>query len=301
MCTECGRTVDVKIGRFASENDAYDTEYSEPEPQNVQSAFDNDTVEEFTEADIEIIDDADGEPILPEEESSETSEEKSEPEKDDDKESEFEEEARKLEEFSEKTRRCFKAWKKQNKALIWKIRGITVGVLALVIVIVMISRLIKVGYDSTDLLEQNYLSVVHQLEEKGFTDIEAVPVEELEVSEIGRENTVKSVKIGSKETFDADKHFMKGTDIKVMYRSLKKINIPISSKRIDDMNYVEVMEKFQKAGFINVSVEPVHDLKLGVIHFDGEVDDVYVNGEKKFSEKDKCRPDVTVIIKYHTF
>ena len=304
-CTECGRTAPVKIGRFASENDEYDVEDAVSEPQNVQSANNADTVEEFTENDIKI-EDSDVEMIMPDDdidgdEKAGAVDVQTEPVSNDEELSEFDEEARRLEEFNERTERRFRAWKKQNKALIWKVRGITAGVVIVIFAAVMISRLTKVGYDSIDLLEQNYVNVVHQLEANGFTDIETVPSEDLEISEKGRENTVKSIKFGSKEDFDADDHFMKGKNIKIVYRTLKKINLPISSKKIDDMNFTEVMEKFEKAGFINVSVEPVHDLHFGVLHFDGEVDEVYVDGEKKFSDKDRYRPDVGIVIKYHTF
>lgn len=301
ICTECGRTVPVKMGRFASENDDYDVEDSVSEPQDIRS----DAVEQFTENDIRI-EDADVEMIMPDDdidgsEKAEAVDVQPEPVKKDEELSEFDEEARKLEEFNERTERRFRAWKKQNMALIWKIRGITAAVVVLIAAVIMLSRLTKVGYNSIDLIDRNYVEVVHQLEANGFTDIETVPSEELEIAEKGRENTVKSIKFGSKENFDADDRFMKGKNIKIVYRTLKKINLPISSKKIDDMNYTEVMEKFEKAGFTNVSVEPVHDLHFGVLHFDGEVDEVYVDGEKKFSDKDRCRPDVGIVIKYHTF
>ena len=51
-------------------------------------------------------------------------------------------------------------------------------------------------------------------------------------------------------------------------------------------------------GFTNIKCEPKRDLLVGLINKEGEVDEIIVNGKKKFNKKDRYRPDTEIIIKW---
>ena len=66
------------------------------------------------------------------------------------------------------------------------------------------------------------------------------------------------------------------------------------------MNYSDVVEAFEDAGFINITVNIEYDIITGWLTDDGEVESVTINGEKKFTEGSGFRPDAEIVITYHT-
>ena len=72
-------------------------------------------------------------------------------------------------------------------------------------------------------------------------------------------------------------------------------------KEAKGMNYTDVVEAFEDAGFINITVNIEYDIITGWLTDDGEVGSVTINGDKKFDSYDKYRLDAEVIITYHTF
>lgn len=65
--------------------------------------------------------------------------------------------------------------------------------------------------------------------------------------------------------------------------------------------YQDVVKDFEEKGFTNIQVEPIDDLITGWLTKDGEVEDVSVDGDVKYSS-DRWYPNsVTVVIRYHTF
>ena len=65
--------------------------------------------------------------------------------------------------------------------------------------------------------------------------------------------------------------------------------------------YEELETQFLDAGFVNVRTEVIYDIITGWITKDGSVESVSINGDTDFSEYASYRPDVEVIITYHTF
>lgn len=79
------------------------------------------------------------------------------------------------------------------------------------------------------------------------------------------------------------------------------IKVPISNKEAKKLNYTELEEKFKDAGFVNVKTVPEYDLVTGWINKDGSIAAVTINNDEKFDNSSTYRPDVEVIITYHTF
>lgn len=75
----------------------------------------------------------------------------------------------------------------------------------------------------------------------------------------------------------------------------------IEKSFIYSMNYLDVIDEFEKAGFVNVTTNVKYDIVTGWLTDDGEVKSVSINGDKKFDSDDKYRLDAEVFITYHTW
>ena len=192
-------------------------------------------------------------------------------------------------------------WKKSH------VKPLMIAKLGLVAVIFilasafLLSKLTPMGYDSVSLEGMDKRSVSEMLERQGFTRVKTIPLEDLGYDQIDQENIVRSIEIGDITDFKSTKRFLKWKKIKVYYSSLQKKALPISSKDIKDMDYVDLQKMLTSAGFVNIKTEADPDLTTGWIHSAGEVEKVYVNNKEKFSANDQYRPDVEIIIVYHTF
>mgnify|MGYP004464991697 FL=1 len=85
------------------------------------------------------------------------------------------------------------------------------------------------------------------------------------------------------------------------YYTLEKYSVPMSSKGAKGANYQDVMEKFEEAGFENITLEVEYDIITGWITDDGEVKSVTVNDDGKFASGKEYRADAEVVITYHTY
>ena len=64
----------------------------------------------------------------------------------------------------------------------------------------------------------------------------------------------------------------------------------------------EQLTKFLEGeGFVNISKVEKKDLLTGWIKKDGSVASITVDGKAEFSEDSTYRPDVQIVIEYHTF
>ena len=193
-------------------------------------------------------------------------------------------------------------WKNSHKKVLIIAKLALAVIIMILIGAFLLAHYISIGYNSEQLIGQDRRAVAEMLERQGFSRVRTLPVEELDVSQAGEENLVTRIEIGDKDEFTEKKHFLEWQKIKIYYKTLKRIPLPISSKQYKDMNYSDLVSQLQEAGFVNITAMPVEDLTTGWINFDGEVKDVFVEKtEDKFSKGDKYRPDTEIIIYYHTF
>lgn len=162
------------------------------------------------------------------------------------------------------------------------------------------SKLIPIGYNDEDLVGLSNETVEEILLSTGFTNISTIATEDLTLSQAELENVVFEIKISDDTDFEKDKKYSYDTPIIVRYHSIAPVLSPVSSKETKKQNYLEIKKQFQKAGFVNISLEPVYDVVLGWFASDGEIESVTINGESEFDNGEEFRPDDTVVIKYHT-
>ena len=210
-------------------------------------------------------------------------------------------EARRLaeeQELREKQRRKREFYRRHWKSLLFLIICI-IGIVAYGIW--RESTKIAVGYFNSDFLGKNYESVIVLLQERGYTNIVAEEIQDLPITEIRNENKVYEITISGEEKFNKTSRFPFNSEIIIKYHAIKNIPVPASSKELKGLNYQQVVEMFQNAGFINVKTEIVYDLITGWLISDGEVDKVLIDGEKRFDSNALFRPDEEIMITYHTY
>jgi len=77
--------------------------------------------------------------------------------------------------------------------------------------------------------------------------------------------------------------------------------MPASSSDLEGGNYQDVKTKLQAAGFTSIETSAVPDLIVGLLHKDGDVEAVSVNGETDFDAGSTFPTGATIVIRYHTF
>lgn len=80
-----------------------------------------------------------------------------------------------------------------------------------------------------------------------------------------------------------------------------KVQVPVSSYGAEGENYEDVETMFENAGFTSVTAKGEGDLIAGLLHKEGDVDSVAVDGSTTFSKGDWVSPDAKVTIRYHSY
>ena len=193
-----------------------------------------------------------------------------------------------------------RVWRKKHR------KGIAITILISMIVVFSvigyyeIQKLIPMGFSSDSLEGLKYTVVVQRLKESGFSNVHTKEISDLPISRDDEENLVTEVKLMFGSPFDEDTKYPSNLWIVVVYHTVELYAPPLTSKEAKDMNYLDVIEEFENAGFVNVTTFAEYDIVTGWLTDDGEVKSVSINGDKKFDAYDKYRLDAEVVVTYHT-
>lgn len=193
-----------------------------------------------------------------------------------------------------------RAWRKKHR------KGIAITVLISIIAVLSligyyeIQKLIPMGYSSDSLEGLKYTEAVQRLKESGFSNVHTKEISDLTISRDDEENLVTEVKLMFGDSFDEDTKYPSNLWITVVYHTVELYSPPLTSKEAKGMNYLDVIDEFENAGFVNVTTVVEYDIITGWMTDDGEVKAVTINGEKKFDSYDEYRLDAEVVVTYHT-
>lgn len=202
--------------------------------------------------------------------------------------------------ISEIKRRERKEWRRKHRL------GIIISVLSVLLVVILAigvfeyQNYISVGYTEGSLIGLTYEDAVQKLEEQGFSNINLEEKSDLLLSDENKANTVSDVSIKDIDLFDINTKCRYNTEITIVYHTLKMVNAPLISKDSKGLNFLDVQEKFETAGFVNIKYDIVYDIITGWIMSDGEVEFVKIDGNEDFDCYDDFRPDAEVVVTYHT-
>lgn len=162
------------------------------------------------------------------------------------------------------------------------------------------TKLIPIGHSNDTLEGLRYTVVVEKLKESGFTNVRTKELSDLTISREDEEDLVTEIKFGWFTSFDETTNYPSNLGVTVVYHTVEIYSPALSSKDAKGMNYEEVIDAFEDAGFTNIKTEIEYDIVTGWLTEDGEVKSVTINGDKKFDSNDKYRLDAEIIITYHT-
>lgn len=193
-----------------------------------------------------------------------------------------------------------RAWRKRHR------KGIAITILISVLVVFSligyyeIQKLIPMGYSSDSLEGLKYTEAVQRLKESGFTNVHTKEISDLTISRDDEENLVTEVKLMFGDSFDEDTKYPSNLWITVVYHTVELYAPPLTSKEAKGMNYLDVIDEFENAGFVNVTTVVEYDIVTEWLTDDGEVKSVTINGDKKFDSYNEYRLDAEVVVTYHT-
>lgn len=159
---------------------------------------------------------------------------------------------------------------------------------------------IVIGVSSDELIGIPYQSAVRILQKSGFTNVITDAIEDLSIYDLSEEEIVSGVSVRGKTTFDDDYRCPYDAAIRIEYHLVEKKKVPLSSKEVKKLDYNDVYKLFLDAGFINIELSPKADVVIGLLAKENSVESVSINGNNSFEQNDTYRPDVKIIIEYHT-
>ena len=161
-------------------------------------------------------------------------------------------------------------------------------------------ELINVGLSSDDLCRMNYREAVEYLESIGFNNVSSVAIGDIMYNADYEVDSVSEIVINEENSFGASNSYAVDASIFVYYHSIADVEVGDPNSYIG-LDYNELIETLQTAGFTNIELMEYPDLTLGYQHFDGEVMRVAINDQEDFSEGDVYPSGALITITYHTF
>ncbi len=148
----------------------------------------------------------------------------------------------------------------------------------------------------------NYQEAVSKLEQAGFTNIKTEAVYDIELG-ITSEGSVASVKIGTVDDFNRGDVFDADIPIVITYhmdesKDPTKIRPPYNTTTAAGLNYLDVVDAFKKAGFLNIITEDRFRADSEGYKADS-VANIYINGNATFDTSDIFDPGAEVRIDYN--
>lgn len=181
--------------------------------------------------------------------------------------------------------------------------------IACIIVLILVSRIkrssmsfARVPLSAEEYCGRDYQETHRLLQDTGFDDIQDIPSKTLSKGEQQNAGTVVQVSINGNTSFLANTRFSKSSIVKIVYLALDPdkaddIRNPLSFLQAD---YKDVVREFRQAGFSNIFLKPLYDIKLlGGAKAD-TVESVTTVGNEAVTEGDWVSADTPVIIAFHT-
>ena len=79
-----------------------------------------------------------------------------------------------------------------------------------------------------------------------------------------------------------------------------RISPPIAANEKIEVDYIGLKEMFENAGFTNITLKPIKDVKIGLLTKEGEVESVTIDGGSSFRKTSVFDAEAEVVITYHT-
>lgn len=162
---------------------------------------------------------------------------------------------------------------------------------------------------------RDYQQVLSNFEEKGFTNIQTVELEDLITGWTTKDGEVESVSVDGDVNYSADRWYKNDVEVIITYHTFPnedsnkqdnaeenneslKINPPYDNKSANGLSYIEVLEAFKNAGFNNIVTEKRFETESSGYEAD-TVANIYINNIGTFNTGKTFASDAEVRIDYY--
>ncbi len=139
-------------------------------------------------------------------------------------------------------------------------RVVTIILLLFLMTLLMGCGDIKMKKGVEEYIGDNYIKVIDELKQLGFSDIKTIEIADLTSYGETQDGTVSEVSIEGNTEFSIDTAFSKDAKVVVTYHIVQKLSLPVTLDQVSGMGSVEIVDAFTNVGFINIQVEEVYDL-----------------------------------------
>lgn len=177
---------------------------------------------------------------------------------------------------------------------------------------------LNIAFSSKQAKNKNYEDIQKQLEDAGFTEVNIQPLNDLNKISLTKPGTIESFSIDGQTVWEENSAFDSNADIQITFHSLKEdaeieedvapavditdgVSVSESAKYYRGKKYETAVTQLKDAGFTNIILEAIEDLKTGVVTKDGDIESITIAGNPSFEKGTVFSKDATVRIKYHTF
>lgn len=153
-------------------------------------------------------------------------------------------------------------------------------------------------FNSENYENEKYKKILKSFEDAGFVEIKGNPLKDLTVDNLDQKYIVEKISIDGITEFSVDDTFYPESEVEISYHSPKEINPPGTYYNLEDENYEGIVERFKKAGFINIEVKSVA-VDADSYEDDNNVKEISIGDDDTFYSDDLFPFDSTVIITYY--
>lgn len=172
---------------------------------------------------------------------------------------------------------------------------------------------IKMPFSSGVCKGEDYQEILSDLEKAGFTNVETEIIDDLITGWTTKDGEVEQVSVDGEAEYDPDARYAENVKIVVTYHTFPQednpeepegatpssgINPPYDNDSVEGLNYLEAVEAFKSAGFVNVSTEKRFETAFGGYE-ESTVANIYINNSGTFSVDSSYDSNSEVRIDYY--
>ena len=159
---------------------------------------------------------------------------------------------------------------------------------------------VKIGKSSDSFIDMDKDEAIDYLQGRGFTNLTIEADADYLYGADYELNTVSNITIDDDSSFSSSTSFSTDMQVIIHYHSAAITTVDDYNSYINE-NYNDVILRLHNAGFSNIELDTDPDLIIALLHSDGDVESISINGETGFSEGDEYPSDSIIRIIYHTF
>ena len=145
--------------------------------------------------------------------------------------------------------------------------------------------------------DSNYSEVVDKLDLLGIT---SVVTERSKTTDASLNGMVEKIMIGDENFKSGDCYLPASAEVHIVYHCLN-LAVGNTNDALQGEEYHDVVSELKRIGFTNIQLQRSDDLVTGIVHKEGSVKQVAVNGSSSFTQTDLFDFDVPIVVTVNTY